>query len=99
MQLEGPLQLVDLVREIGVDEEAGLPLLEHLLDLGLNLQVSHEVNVVLDDGVGPDVLPLSDIDDPLSVGVSLEGEVKILQVGRVDSQPPAERSSEGLLAV
>ena len=101
MQPVGLLQLLDLVREVGVDEEARFSLLEHLLDLGLDLQVPHEVQVVLEDGIGPDVLPLSDVDDPLPVSLRevLEREVKMLEVGRVDSQPPAERSSEWLLAV
>ena len=95
------LQLVDLAWEEAVDEVARLPLLEHLLDLGLHLQVPHEVQVVLEDGVGNDVLPAGDVQDPLPVGHGkvLEREVEVLEVGRVDAQPPAERSCQGLLGV
>ena len=94
-------QLVDLEGKVGVEEIARLPLLEDLLDLGLHLQVPHEVDVTLEYGVVLDVLPPADVDDPLPVGIGevLEGEVKVLQVSREDPQPLTERSCEGLHAV
>ena len=44
-------QLVDLEGKVGVEEVSRLPLLEDLLDLGLDLQVPHEVHVTLKDGI------------------------------------------------
>ena len=95
MLLVDLLQLHDLGWQVGVHEKAGLPLLEDLLDLGLDLQVPHEVHVTLEDGIVADVVPLVDVDDPLPVGDGevLEREAKELEVCRVDSEPPAERSS------
>ena len=62
------LQLVDLGREVSFDEVPRLPLLEDLLDLGLDLQLPHEVDVTAEDWVGDDVVSVRDVDDPLPVG-------------------------------